>query len=170
MWFPSHIKENKLNSIWKISFSLCLKKENHVTVIHCYMLISNECIESTDAKSYNLLTIPLKRQGAGYAFRAHIQCPRNYQGHFYPRADCMPSIALSVRPSVSPSYFIISAITKLSEPTNLVFFPTLCDTTRTFLVWFMFQETNDGENISETLSFVNDKCRDLYETPTKWKY
>lgn len=170
VWFPSNIKENKLNSIWKISFSQHLKKEHHVTMIRCYMLISSECMESTQAKPYYLRTTALKRRGAGYAIKAHLQCPRTYKGHFCPCADCMPSITLSVGPSMSPSYFIISAITKFSEPIISGFFPTLCDTTWIFPVWFWFQETNDGENISEAFSFVNDKHRDLYETPAKWKY
>lgn len=122
VWFPSHIKENKLSSIWKISFSLCSKKEHHVTMIHCYMLISSECMERTQAKPYYLRTIALKRRGAGYAIMACIRCPRTYKGRFSPRTDCMPSITLSVGPSMSPSYFIISAITKFLEPTNSVFF------------------------------------------------
>lgn len=65
VWFPSHIKANKPNSIWKISFSLCLKKEHHVTMIHCYMLISSKYMESAQAKPYYLCTIALKRRGAG---------------------------------------------------------------------------------------------------------
>lgn len=168
----SHQTWKKTN--WTLSgkyLSHCAcKKEHHVTMIHCYMLISSECMETTQAKPYYLCTTTLKRRGAGCAIKAHIRCPRTYKGHFGPCADCMPSITLSVGPSMSPSYFIISAITKFSKPTISGFFPTLCDTTWTFLVWFMFQETNDGENISEALSFVNDKCRDLYETPAKWKY
>lgn len=122
VWFPSHIKENKLNSIWKISFSLHLKKEHHVTTIHCNMLILSEYMESAQAKPYYLRTIALKRREAGYAIKACVPCPRTYKGCFGPQADCMPSITLSVGPSMSPSYFIISAIAKFSEPTNSGFF------------------------------------------------
>jgi len=62
---------------------------------------------------------------------------------------CLPS-HLVWGPACPPA--ISSHLPLLNSPSQQSrFFPTPCDTIRTFLVWFMFQETNDRENISETL-------------------
>lgn len=173
-WFPSHIKENKLNSIWKISLLQCLKKEHRVTMIHCSMLILSECWRAHEQNPIISEPEHCKGEGQSMLLRPTHNAPGPTKSIPVHALAASPHTELG--PSLSPSYFIISATTKFSEPKKPVFcffcffFPTLCDTTWGFLVYFMFQETNDGENISEALSFVNDKCRDLCETPAKWKY
>lgn len=57
---------------------------------------------------------------AGNAIKAHTQCPRTYKGHPGPCTDCLPPQWVGA--SVSPSYFIISATTKSSEPKKRFFF------------------------------------------------
>lgn len=169
VWFPSHIKENKLNSIWKISLLQCLKKEHHVTMIHCYMLILSECWRAHEQNP--IICVPEHGKGEGQAvlLRPTHNAPGPTKGILVHALMPPPTVIWGpVCPPAISSY--LPSLSSLSQKTTFFFFPTLCDTTRGFLVCFMFQETNDGENISEALSFVNDKCRDLYETPGKWKY
>lgn len=134
MWFPSHIKENKLNSIWKTSLSQFLKKEHHVTMIHCYMLILSECWRVHEQNP--IIIIPEHHKGEGQAMllRPTHNVPGATKGIPVHALTAFPHSELG--PSVSPSYFIISAITKFFEPKNTGFFPTLCDTTWGFLCLF----------------------------------
>lgn len=77
-------------------------------------------LESTRAKPHYLRTRALQRRGADNAIKAHTQSPRTHKGHLSPCTDASPHSDLG--PSMSPSYFTISAITKFSEPKNYFFF------------------------------------------------
>lgn len=114
MWFPSHIKENKLNSLWKISLLQCLKKEHHVTMIHCSMLILSECWRAHEQNP--IISVPEHCKGKGQAMplRPTHNAPGPTKSILVHALTAFPHSELG--PSVSPSYFIISATTKSSEP------------------------------------------------------
>lgn len=120
VWFPSHIRENKLNSIWKVSLLQFLKKEHHVTMIHCYRLILSECWRAHEQNP--IISVPEHCKGEGQAMllRPTHNAPGPTKGIPVHEPTAFPHSELG--PSVSPSYFIISAITKFSEPKKPFFF------------------------------------------------
>lgn len=97
VWFPSHIKENKLNSIWKISLAVLEKG----TSCHNDSLLHADfewMLESTRAKPHYLRTRALQRRGAGHAIKAHTQCPRTHKEHPSPCTDCLPPHRVGAQP------------------------------------------------------------------------